>query len=532
MSKVTHSYEALLELFFEFRELLKPTIVDGVPDFSSDAMAAQYAELQYLKKRLRAIDTSDWSRADCVDYHVVRAEINGVDFDHRVLKPWARDPGFYNLTDGIYPRLLVHHSRSLSNWGLIEPALPLDKEGVKDFRTRLQCVPKLFLDAKKNLVEAAGELATIAIRVKEKDIELLERFRQGFAEHHPDLIPDVDKALFATKDFRDWLIENQNRMPATAGIGKENYNWWMKNVHLIPYTWDQFHTMIQAEYDRTISFLKLEENKNRRLPDFELTSSAEENNLRQQEAVEKLMQFLQEEEIITVPPELAPLPTDQYPRVWGISAYLRAGDRGFFEETNDREPMTNIAHVFFGHYYVGGRKIWYQDSDQRPIRGAIRLYDLHEARSEALAYGIEEWLLQSGLFDDRPRSREITYIWSIFRAVRALTDLKMHANEYSLEDGLKNISESIPYQWAKPNSDAVWWDTEEALRSPGHSSNYVVGRNMMQGLMAQRARQLGEDFSVRRFFDEFMNGGIIPISLTRWELTGLEDEMNSLLDVN
>ena len=51
MSKVTHSYEALLDLFVEFRELLKPAIIDGVPDFSSGAMAAQYEELQYLKKR-------------------------------------------------------------------------------------------------------------------------------------------------------------------------------------------------------------------------------------------------------------------------------------------------------------------------------------------------------------------------------------------------------------------------------------------------------------------------------------------------
>ena len=530
MSNMVDNYGVLLALFEEFRELIKPVLLDGTPDFTASAMATQYEGLQALQKRLAAIDIGDWSVESQVDYHVVRAEMNGVEFDHRVLKPWARDPGFYNLTDGIYPRLLVHHSRSLANWGLVEPTVPLSEDGVSDFRARLRTVPKLFAQAKNNLSEAAGGLATIAVRVKEKDIQLLNGFRSQFAEHHPTLVPDFDAAIAATEDYRDWLIDSKSRMTAPAGVGKENYNWWMKNVHLIPFSWEQFYTMMQAEYDRAITFLKLEENRNRKQPEFQLTASEEENARRQKDAVAKLMSFLREEEIITVPDELGPLPPEQYPRVWGISAYLRENDRGFFEETNDREPMTNIAHVFFGHYYVGGRKIWYQENDDRPILGSIRLYDMHEARSEALAFGIEEWLMQAGLFDDRPRSREITYIWLAFRAVRALSDLRMHSNEYTLEDGLKNISDGIPYPWADADSDAVWWDTEETLRAPGHSSNYVVGRNMMQGLMAARARQLGSDFTVRRFFDEFMSAEIVPIALTRWELTGVEDQMKVLLE--
>jgi hypothetical protein len=30
-----------------------------------------------------------------VDWNLVRAEMNGLDFDHRVLKPWANNPAFY-----------------------------------------------------------------------------------------------------------------------------------------------------------------------------------------------------------------------------------------------------------------------------------------------------------------------------------------------------------------------------------------------------------------------------------------------------
>jgi len=531
MKKMSVDYESLVGLFEEFREFIKPAVVDGVPDFTTTAMEEQYCGVKRFQERLAAMDISVWDVAQKVDYYVVRAEMNGVEFDHRVLRPWARDPGFYNLTDGIYPRLLVHHSKSLSNWGLYKPEFPLSEEKVADFRMKLQAVPKLFAQAKGNLTEAAGDLATIAIRVKEKDIQFLNGFALQFAEYHPELTRYVEQAKTATEDYRGWLIANKSKMTAQAGVGKENYNWWMKNVHLIPYTWDELQTMIQSEYNRAISFLKLEEHKNRNLPDFKLTSSKEENLLRQRDTAAKIMKFLHEQEIITVPEDLPPLPPEQYPRMWGKSAYLRPNYRGYFEQTNDREPMTNVLHVIFGHYYVGGRKIWYQNGDNRPIRSKIRLFDMHEARSEALAFGIEEWLMQAGLFDERPRSREITYIWLAFRTARALSDLRMHSNEYTLADGIKNFSEGLPYPWADADSDAVWWDIEETLRAPGHSTNYIAGKNMMQQLMAERSRQLGKNFTIRQFFDEFIGGGIIPISLTRWELTGFEDQMKFLMDI-
>ena len=98
----------------------------------------------------------------------------------------------------------------------------------------------------------------------------------------------------------------------------------------------------------------------------------------------------------------------------------------------------------------------------------------------------------------------------------------------TLEDARRSIAEGIPHGWAEPDSDAVWWDTEETLRAPGHSTNYVVGRNMIQGLMAARARQLGDHFTLKRFFGEFMNAGIVPIALTHWELTGRNDEIKKL----
>jgi len=91
---VSNSYEDLLVLFEEWRAFESPALADGVPDYTAPAMAEQHAGLAALQRRLAAIDTTDWSIPQQVDYHLVRAEMNGLDFDHRVRRPWARIPAF------------------------------------------------------------------------------------------------------------------------------------------------------------------------------------------------------------------------------------------------------------------------------------------------------------------------------------------------------------------------------------------------------------------------------------------------------
>jgi len=39
-------------------------------------------------------------------------------------------------------------------------------------------------------------------------------------------------------------------------------------------------------------------------------------------------------------------------------------------------------------------------------------------------------------------------------------------------------------------------------------------------MMAERVRQQSDQFTIKRFMDEFNAVGLIPISLVRWELTG------------
>ena len=90
------THEQLVKLFTEWREFHSPEMKEGVPDYSLEAMKKQQAELVDWQARLYAFDTTGWPIKNQVDWYLVWAEMNSLDFDHRVRKPWVNDPAFYS----------------------------------------------------------------------------------------------------------------------------------------------------------------------------------------------------------------------------------------------------------------------------------------------------------------------------------------------------------------------------------------------------------------------------------------------------
>ena len=108
------NYDTLAALFSEWRAFEQPAIESGVPDYSAAAMARKAAALPAYKARLKSIDTSNWSSAAQNDHALVKAEMNGFDFMLRVLKPWARDPSYYQTVFGEESDVPAHEGPSVS----------------------------------------------------------------------------------------------------------------------------------------------------------------------------------------------------------------------------------------------------------------------------------------------------------------------------------------------------------------------------------------------------------------------------------
>ena len=55
------------------------------------ALARKHTQLKTFSRACRRSNPT-WPIPQQVDYHLLRAEMNGLDFNLRVLKPWERDP--------------------------------------------------------------------------------------------------------------------------------------------------------------------------------------------------------------------------------------------------------------------------------------------------------------------------------------------------------------------------------------------------------------------------------------------------------
>ena len=67
----------------------------------------------------------------------------------------------------------------------------------------------------------------------------------------------VKAAKLATDNFAAWVAAEAPRKTGPSGIGKADYDWYLTNVSLTPYSWDQQIVLLQRELDRALASLRV-----------------------------------------------------------------------------------------------------------------------------------------------------------------------------------------------------------------------------------------------------------------------------------
>ena len=288
-------------LFGEWREFERPEFVDGVPDYSAEAMARQRRELPEWQGRLGNVAPADWSVAEQVDWLLVRAEMNGLDFDHRVRRPWGRDPAFYVTIFAAESDVPAHEGPVIHGWiDLWTYDYPLSEADAAELAGRIGAVPALLQQARGNLADSnARDLWLGGVRAFRGQVRDLDDLAPRVAGTSAALDRSIADARAASEAFIGWLEEEAPSRTGPSGVGRENYTWYMQNVHLVPYSWEEQVTIMRRELARAHASMRLEENRNRDLPELARIASAEEYDRRVNESVDRYMRFLDEEEVQT-----------------------------------------------------------------------------------------------------------------------------------------------------------------------------------------------------------------------------------------
>ena len=510
------TYDDLLVLFEEWRAFESPDFVNGVPDYSASAMAMKAAQLPEWRARLEALQPEGWAVAEQIDWHLVRAEMNGLDFDLRVRQPWARDPAYYVSIYSAQSDVPAHEGSVIHGWiDLWTYDYPLSAADASELAGRVGAIPALLEQARTNLTGNAQDLWMAGFRSFSGQSRDLTAFAARVAGTDARLDDAIAAAKQATDDFYTWLEAEAPSKTGPSGVGKDNYTWYMRNVHLVPYSWEQQVTLMRRELARAHSALRLEEHRNRGLPELDRIASAEEYDRELNAAVTEYMRFLEDEEIHTIEEWMDPA----LRAVNGRFSPAEPGEiRNFFSEVTYRDPLAMRTHM---HHWIELARMR-EDPHPSPIRRVPSLYNIWDARSEGLATGVEEMFMHAGLFDDRPRTRELIWIMLAQRAARALSGLYLHGNEFVMEEAVEHATRWTPRGWL-PDGNLVRGEQHLYLRQPGYGTSYLSGKIQIEELLASEALQLGDGFTIGGFFDDFFAAGVIPIVLTRWEMTGERD---------
>src|SRR3954452_24303168 len=215
------SYQQLANTFTDWRAFNHPAIVNGRPDYSAAAMTKKAEGLAAYRARLKAIDPSGWSIEQKNDYRVVEAEMNGLDFFLRILKPWQRDPDFYATVFPEMSDVPAHEGPSAEpNIDLFAYKFPLSSDDAARLTELIGAIPAVLADAKVNLAgSTAHDLWAYGDHAFADQADFLAQWQKGDLQVRdlggtrkisldgasPALKAAVEKAREARADFAAWV---------------------------------------------------------------------------------------------------------------------------------------------------------------------------------------------------------------------------------------------------------------------------------------------------------------------------------------
>ena len=501
----SEGYSEIVNIQKELRLLERTSLPNGVPDYRAKTIGTIQQQLAKLQARHKKLDTTGWSRAQQVDYLLVLSELNALEYNCRILKPWQRDPAFYAIIWNEQSDTPDHEGPTsfavIELWKYVFPLSPADETKLT---AQLQVIPPLYQQAKENLTGNARDLWEAGIGNIKDQIGMLDGLEKQTASSGAALKKAITDAKQANKDLITWLEKQLPSRNGPSGIGKEDYNWHLKHVMMTSLTWDDEVMILQRELTRSYASLQLERERNKNLPELKAFSTPDEFAKGTDAAVRQLMDFLEQKKILPVKSYMEPAMRKH------IGSYIDEDKRNFFANISFRAPGVLYSHLT--HWFeVAGLTL---DTHPNPLRKEALPYNIWMQRSEGLATAFEEILMHAGLWDNNPRARELVWIMLAQRCARGLASLYAQANMINYEQARKFQVEWTPKGWTGDES-LVGFEQHLYLRQPGYGTSYVTGKYLIEELIMDMGRRDPEHFSLYKFFEQFYAVGILPVPLVR-----------------
>ncbi|MCI0690971.1 DUF885 domain-containing protein [candidate division KSB1 bacterium] len=530
--------QALAKEFFAWRASTQPASYDDVnrverpdgwtPDFSASALRQHDEVRKKFHDRLDALDHGGWTVADSVDYLFLRAAMERVNYELNIVRSARRNPDFY-----------VHQTLGII-YELILPPPPFSDARAKNIVLRMQSIPNTVQYAKANLTEGVRFFADIALANLAGVREKLDRVVRGLTPLFPKaqqkpLSEAAKRAAAALEDYAAWIEQQKPHMGANFAIGAQSYDWYLRNIALIPFTREEMLLMARQEWDRAVAFHHYAGLRNAEIlkPALFKNSAGQIEACKRQE--QAIREFMIKKGVLDVPEWMGHYGNLKMPDYIAALSHLgvvddltgpsRLGENGvsyipepapnlsFFRLATAQDPRPIIVHEGTpGHYFQLSLSWAHTDF--------IRRQYIDSGPVEGLGFYAEEMMLQHGLFDDAPHTHEIIYRFMRLRALRVEVDIKLATGEFSIQDAGRYLAETVPMDQATAEQEAAFFAS-----NPGQAISYQIGKIQIVRFLSEAKIKLGPAFSLRAFHNFLWQNGNVPVALQEWEYLGQSEEV-------
>ena len=533
----TDSLDQLESDFWAWRAESRPFSSDDVPriehapgtrEWSATAIAKQRGYLAAFEHRWRALNTAGWPVARMVDYRLMGSAIARVRWELDINPRWQRDPAFY------VEQTIVALQEELM------PPPPFGDARSREIVARAENIPSILEQGKLNL-KAIAPFARLTIASLSGIDARLARVERGVS---PLLSSNDQRARFHTAiaaassaliHYREWLQQNLPNLRQDFALGARAYGFFLHQVALLPYTPEELLTMAHQDFERVLAMESYERQRDLGAPELKMAATADEESARMARADANIRRFLMDHQILTVPPDLphwtVRLAPDYIAALDGFGELDDFTGPSRLREDGTRwiQPLSNDLPYFSKAYAQDTRTTgvhegvpghFFQLSLAWRNPNSIRRQYYDSGANEGIGFYAEEMMLDAGLYDDSPRSREIIYNFARLRALRVEVDVKLALGRFSMAQAAEYLARTVPMDRRTAQGEAADFAT-----APGLGIAYQIGKLLIERTLAERRLQQGDKFTLRDFHDYVWSNGNVPLSLQRWELLGLDDDI-------
>ncbi len=495
--------------------------------FDVESIGEHLAAFRSLAKAAEDMEVTDLQ--DEIDRTALLDDIRVAHYRFDAERPHARNPSFWlsHVFEALHTLLIRPEDEAI---GLADAA-----------RQRLEAIPDFLNTAEETLEEPPSVFLDSAVAMLPGGEALIAETAATFAQVAPDQAEALSQAAvdatLALQSFgnslRTDLAIHPDEMAFATGQTEFEHRLHLEHAlrQTAPELWryglrlEQDVTAsiesLAAEIDPGVSWRDLIE----RLRDDTPTSDGLLDAYR--EAMQQARDFTIEHDLVAIPEgplEVLATPGFMRPLV-PFAAYqppgpLMASRAGLFFVTvpeaddPDIRQMQLREHALYGlpgvalHEGYPGHHLQMLTAQQQP--SLVRRFLWTPVMVEGWALYCEDLLGELGFYRS-PEVRLFQLAMLLWRAVRVVLDVGLHTRGMTPQEAVDYMVDRLPMD--RPAAEA---EVRRYCATPTYQLCYAVGRRDIMALRDAYRERAGPNFTLRRFHDELLTYGGLPVSLARW----------------